>query len=281
MARTIYAGVHEDAAPTATIGRFPAAKVGREFVPGKLAPGDIRPQLDKLSKPWLDAGGRVYLSFKPQPADVAAGYWTAHLRKTGAWLADRPGAALIVWHEPEDDLDGNAYARMFNQVRAEIKAGWAGARVVYCAMTYQWRPGGLAAKNPAGWRSANADEYLADVYSGKSFPASAILPQHTGFTGWYNAIVQPRLAAGEAVQWGLGERGFQSPDAAVRVDAIKREAAWLAAMRGDYARTGQLGSYPPSLYLAWSTPGTEKDPRWILDGPAADEMNKLVAAFAA
>ncbi len=263
------AGVHDARTPTAVAGAFTGATVGREFIAGEQQPGDLRAKVDKLSAPWLAAAGQVYVSFKPRPADVAGGAWTPWLEKLGTWLAEHPHVKLIIWHEPEDDMPGGEFAAMFNTCRTAIKTGYRDATVAYCAMAYHWRPTGNAGKNPAGWRQVLADEYLVDVYSGVSFSETAILPEHPGFVGWYEAIVKPKLAAGQPVAWGMAERGFQAKDPTVRAATIRREADWLAGHGADR----------PMLYLAWNTGGTEGDSAWLLDPAGEEAMRYLLAKF--
>ena len=110
-------GVHDKRGPGVVGATFAGATVGREFVAGTQSPGDLRSKVELLARPWLNAGGQVYVSFKPRPADVAAGKWTPWLNKLSAWIADHPGVKLIVWHEPEDDHAGATFAAMFNSCR--------------------------------------------------------------------------------------------------------------------------------------------------------------------
>lgn len=272
----VMAGVHDGRTPQTVSQTFPGATVGREFIGGELSPMDLRPKFDKLSAPWLTLGGQVYVSFKPKAADVSAGKWDAHFQRLGAWLADHPRVKVIVYHEPEDNMAGTTFATMFNRTRDKIKVGWAGATVAYCAMAYQWRKGGKAAASPSGWQKVVADEYLVDVYSGVSFPETAILPEHPGFTGWFDAIVRPRLSGGEAVAWGMGERGFQAKSSATRAATIRREAEWLAGLPAEHA-AGAPTKRPPMLYLAWNTGGTENDADWMLDSAGEEAMRYLIS----
>ena len=281
-------GVHEDETPDKTRKRFPEARLGREFIP-PLSPGEkpgkVFDRIRELAEPWR--GGGVYVSYKPPPREVAAGRWAGVHREIGAWLADHPWVGIIVHHEPEggtDRLDGAAFEAMFETARHEIKAGSPGARVVYCAMAYQWRPGGRAATHAEAWKRVVADEYLCDVYSGMNertgaFPTHLILPEHPGYVGWYHAIVRPRLAAGEAMSYGLGERGFMGDDE-LRPATIRRESAWLDTVFDRYAAGRKPVDLPPSVYLAWSSPGRENEPGWLLTGDAAVAMRELTTDFA-
>lgn len=279
MAATICGGVHELVAPPETLARFPRAYWGREFISKATTPRDLRADFARIAAPWEAAGLGVYISFKPALEDVAAGRWTTFFRLLGAWLADHPTVKVIIWHEPEDDFPGRGadFAAMFNRGRKEIKAGYAGAVVVYCANSYRWRTNnGDAYLKPDGWTSIAADEYLNDVYSGGgSFPATAILPEHTGWNGWYQRIVAPRLAAGEAVVYGCGERGIQNADAAARAATWLREGDWLATRRGAFDGADQT-KRPPTVYLAWGTVGAEDDPGWPISGESVAAVNALL-----
>lgn len=276
--------------PHKTYERFPAARIGREFIkplgPGEQ-PAQVLDRIRRLAGPWHEGG--VYVSYKPPPGEVAAGAWTGVHREIGSWLADHPWAGITVHHEPEGrkhGLDGPEFAAMFDRARHEIKKGWSGARVAYCAMAYQWRPGGRAAEQPDAWRTVDADEYLCDVYSGMNehngaFRADLILPEHPGYVGWFDQIVRPRLAAGEKnLTYGLGERGFMGDDR-LGTATIRRESAWLDSVFARYAADPRPADLPPSVYLAWSSPGEEKEPGWVLTGDAVNAMRDLTTDFAA
>lgn len=288
--QTVSVGVHEEAAPGDTKVRYPAAAVGRLFIPPlppHEPPSKVFDRIKTITEPWLDASG-VYVSFKPRPAEVIRGEWAGVHRQIGHWLATHRNVKIIVHHEPEggeDRLDGATFEAMFRQARKEIKHGWAKACVAYCAMAYQWRPGGRAEAAPEHWQRVVADQYLCDVYSGMNqhngaFPANTILPEHPGYHGWFNAIVLPRLAAGETVEWGLGERGFMAEDDLVRAATIRRESAWLSEVFARHTAGGRRTGYPPSVYLAWSSPGTEHEPAWVLTGDSEVAMRDLTNAFA-
>jgi hypothetical protein len=290
QSHTVSVGVHEEAPPRDTKVRYPAAAVGRLFIPALLPqepPSKVFDRIKKITEPWLGSAG-VYVSFKPRPAEVIRGEWAGVHRQIGVWVAAHPNVKIIVHHEPEggeDRLDGATFEAMFRRARNEIKDGWGGACVAYCAMAYQWRPGGRAERAPEHWQRVVADQYLCDVYSGMNrhngaFPATTILPEHPGYLGWFSAIVLPRLARRGTVEWGLGERGFMAEDDRVRAATIRRESAWLGKVFDRYAAGSPLTGYPPSVYLAWSSPGTEHEPAWVLTGDSAVAMRDLTNAFA-
>ncbi len=245
-------GVHDDRPPAAVLAAFPGATVTRRFVgPGVLPQDtDLAARIADAAKPTWAAGGLPVVSLKLRPAEVNAGVWDTSLRALGWWLAGQPDTVVVPWHEPEDDhatpTAAKAYVAAFNHARALLKQGCPALVVAYCAMGYQWRPGATATADPAIWRGIDADLYLCDVYSGKSFPASAILPEHAGFRRWKAEIVDKVPGR----RWGVGERGILAHP--TRAATWARERDWLAA-EGTCA-----------LYMAWNTAGTENDPRWVM-----------------
>ncbi len=266
-------GVHDERPPALVFAAFPGATLTRPFIgPGVPKPGtDLVARFEAAARPTWDAGGTPVVSLKLNPADVAAGAWDDGLRALGGWLAGQPDAVVILWHEPEDDhatpAAARAFVAAFNHGRALLKQAHPALVVAYCAMGYQWRPGSRSTAEAAVWRGVAADLYLCDVYSGKSFPASAILPEHAGFARWKKEIVDKTPGR----RWGVGERGILAGP--TRAATWDREAAWLAGT--DCA-----------LYMVWNTPGTEDDVRWVqrdtesAGGDDAAAVRELVAALA-
>lgn len=269
-------GVHDVRPPADVFAAFPGATATRVFVgPGPLKVGtDLAAKVAAACRATLAAGGIPVVSFKLLPPDVAAGLWDGALRKLGAWLAKHPQVIVVPWHEPEDDHPTaaavKAYAAAFNRIRTLVKALSPATVVAYCAMGYQWGPQGSAVANRAVWRLVEADLYLCDVYSGKSFPASAILPEHAGFARWRAEIVD----AVPGRRWGVGERGILAGP--TRAATWARESDWLTGPGRDCA-----------VYVVWNTPGTEDDDRWVQrstygtdgDGGEISAVRDLVAAL--
>lgn len=266
-------GVHDDRPPAQVFAAFPGATVTRPFIgPGVLKVGtDLVARFEVAARPTWDADGTPVVSLKLNPVDVAAGAWDDGLRTLGVWLAGQPETVVILWHEPEDDhatpAAARAFVAAFNHAGTLLKQAHPALVVAYCAMGYQWRPGSRSTAEAAVWRGVVADLYLCDVYSGKSFPASAILPEHAGFARWKKEIVDKTPGR----RWGVGERGILAGP--TRAATWDREAVWLAGT--DCA-----------LYMVWNTPGTEDDVRWVhhdeesaTSGDAA-AIRDLVAAVA-
>ncbi|MEV4345173.1 hypothetical protein AB0J83_11920 [Actinoplanes sp. NPDC049596] len=295
--RTVTVGVHEDdhVTPEETRKRFPAAKVGRVFIPPLkhgAPPEKVYDKILNVTKPWR--GGGVYVSYKPSPRAVANGQWTKVHHDIGLWLERNPWVKIIVHHEPEGGdhaLEGPVFRDMFTRARNEIKDGWAGATVAYCAMAYQWRSSrnprwaGDAARNPGAWKEVVADEYLCDVYSGQNgrngaFDADIALGDHPGWTNWFDEIVRPHLENDEEVVYGLGERGFMDDENRVRATTMNKESDWLDRAFDRYAATRRAVDLPPSVYLGWNSIGTETERDWLWDDDAVEAMRNLTTRYA-
>ncbi len=265
---TTLAGIHDERPPGTVFAAYPGATCTREFIgPGALSiTADLVTRVDKAARPVWAAGGLPLVSVKLRPLDVLSGVWDTRLDTLAGWLRDQPPAILVYWHEPENNFTAakaRTFVTAFNHVAARIHAGFADAQIAYCAMGYQWRPGSTTTTDPAIWRAVEADLYLCDVYSGKSFPAATILPEHPGFIRWKQEIID----AVPGRRWGLGERGILA--SATRAETLRREADWL--------RTAGA-----AVYVWWNTVGTEGESGWpILDEARSAESDALRALIAA
>jgi hypothetical protein len=277
----LLAGVHDDRPPGVVFSLFPGARATRQFVNNKArtdrtldpAVHQLVDEVERKARPAWNAGGTPVVSIKLRPAEVLAGAWDGQLRMLGAYLAQQPNMILILWHEPEDDHVTAAAARPFvlavNHARALVKAQCPRACVAYCAMSYQWRKGAPATADPSIWRAVEADLYLCDVYSGKTFPGEAILPEHQGFVRWKAEVVD----AVPGREWGVGERGILA--GGTRARTWLRERDWLLT-----------GGRNCRLYMVWNTAGTEGETRWpqleSTTGQAGDvaAVRELLAAIA-
>jgi hypothetical protein len=238
-------GIHDWRSYEKTKDRFPNISAVREFVVGVLRPGqdDLAEKIRRLAQPALDAELIPWVSFKLRPDDVRAGRWDVALASVATGVPS--GVRLIPWHEPENDMTAAEFTQMFDHIAGRIRQEGGGHEMVYSAMTYQYA---LDISDPEAWFPEKADVYAADVYSGKSFPLPAILPDHPGFANWFNA--RPDLN----VPWSISERGFITGiEFGVRADAIRREAQWLREVRD--CRD----------YIYWNTPGGEGSQDIVLD----------------
>ncbi len=250
-------GVHDTLSPAHVKAAYPGTVFTREFIPGVLSgPRSLIAATDKLCRPSWSAGLTPMFSFKLDRDQVAAGQWDSVLAELAQWLGQQPDAYVIPWHEPEDDMTGAQFAAFFNRVADRMRTANPFVRMVYASMAYQWAPkkdgGSIAGRTytPADWRAADADFVAADVYSGRSFPLRAILPEHPGFARWMAEIVGDRT-------YMVTERGFETgTDHQLRAEQIDRETDWLL--------TDPVGQRC-TAWLYWNTGGTESSSSLVLD----------------
>ncbi len=271
-ARTV-PGVHELREPATVKAAYPGTVLTREFIAGvQTVPRSLLDKANAVCRPSWMAGLTPMYSVKLDVAQVAAGRWDGPLTELAQWHSQQPDAYLIPWHEPEDDLTALQFARMFNRVAEVMRAANPLIRLVYAAMAYQWATrssgGSIAGRtdSPADWRAVDADHFAADVYSGRSFPLRAILPEHAGFARWHDEIVGDR-------PYMVTERGFETlTDHQARAEHIRREAQWLA--------TDPVGQRCRA-YVYWNTTGTEESKGLLLDDEhGVPALRDLVAQLA-
>lgn len=257
VTRTLF-GVRDTRAPDAVKTLFPGVSLTREFVAGVLStPKSLIPAVERVCRPAWNAGQTPIYSMKLDRDQVAAGKWDAPVADLAAWHATQPAAYLVPWHEPEDDMTAAQYVPYFNRIADRVRSVNTRLPLVYAAMAYQWAPksggGSLAGRTdtPAVWAQVDADVLGVDVYSGRSFPLTAILPEHPGFARWLGELAGDR-------PYMVTERGFEAvPDKyQVRADQIRREGWWL---RSDPVGQRCMG------YVYWNTAGTESSSSLLLD----------------
>lgn len=266
-------GVHELRQPAQVKAAYPGVALTREFVAGvQTVPRSLLDKVNAVCRPSWQAGLTPMYSLKLDVAQVVAGRWDGPLTELAQWHTQQPDAYVIPWHEPEDDLTAAQFARMFNKVAAVLRAGNPMIRIVYAAMAYQWslRSSGDSiggrTNTSADWRAVDAEYFAADVYSGRSFPLRAILPEHGGFARWHDEVVGDR-------PYMITERGFETlTDHQFRAEQIDREAEWLATDPVGKQCTG---------YVFWNTPGTEESKGLLLDDEhGVPALRRLVARLA-
>lgn len=269
-------GVRDTRPPAEIRAAFPGVRLTREFISGPLTtPKSLLAAVDKVCRPVWDAGLTPMYSLKLDPTQVVAGRWDGPLTELAGWHIAQPGAYLIPWHEPEDDMTGAQFAAHFNHIADQVRAVNDALPLVYAAMAYQWAPGrggvgSIAGRTdaPAQWSAVDADVLAVDVYSGRSFPLVAILPEHAGFTRWLDKLVGGR-------QYMVTERGFEATtaQAELRAAQISREADWLTTHPTGQRCTG---------YVYWNTAGAESSTSLMLDaGHGVPALRDLVARLAA
>jgi hypothetical protein len=276
----IVPGVHAKMTPADLNATYPGVVYTREFVSGTLInPGDVAGLIRKvqaLCDPAWAVGQTPIVSVKLDVDQVTNGKWDSTLQDLGAWLSRRPQMILIVHHEPEDDMTAVKFVPYFNRARHMLKLGYPALQVMYAAMAYQWAPGRAAGgsiagrtDDPAAWAKVEADLYGIDVYSGRSFPLTAILPEHLGFIRWHIHMI-----GNTGRKWIVTERGFEASaaDSDRRALTISRETDWLTS--GAAAAMGCIG------YVYWDTPGTESSTTLSLDAAGRRELRLLVSRLA-
>lgn len=252
-------GVHENQSVQATKSRFPGVVASGPAFLGQTKPTELLLKVSKVLNGYNSPVQNPFLTFKAPPADIIAGKYDEAFRSLGDMLRSQPYAKAYIayWHEPENDMQGSTFTKAFSrfhQVTHEL-AGTDRFASVYSALAYAWRPNDNRTKDAAAWQPKFVDVFAADVYSGRSFPNTATLPEHAGFRRWQDELVK-------GGSWGLTERGFQGAN---RTATILREIDYL---------TGSLKK--PKFYLYWNTPGTENDPKWVLDAEGETAVKKLI-----
>jgi hypothetical protein len=255
-------GVHETETTSAKrAAAFPGHTATRIFVPGvQSKPFDLVTRIERQCGPtWAD-GHIAAWSIKPHPKTVADGGWRKPFEDLAAYLKDNykgKRTIVIIWHEPENDLHATFktpedFTRMFNTVDGWMRKTWSGTKTCHAALAYAYRDKrGFTDADARRWRT-NAKVHGVDVYSGRSFPLSAILPEHTGFARWAREVA--RIDQGG--RWAVTERGWTCSKQynKKRADTIRREFQWLATQKNQ-----------PDTYLLWNSTGTENDAGLILD----------------
>jgi hypothetical protein len=264
-------GVHETESTSAKrAADYPGHTATRIFVPGvQSKPFDLVKRIERQCADTWEAGHIAAWSIKPLPATVADGGWRKPFEDLAAYLKENyktKKTIVIIWHEPENDIDDHFktpedFVRMFNTVDKWMRGVWSGTKTCHAALAYAYRDKkGFDNAYARRWRTT-AKVHGVDVYSGRSFPLSAILPEHTGFARWAREVA--RIDQGG--RWAVTERGWTCTPQynRKRADTIAREFKWLAGHKNK-----------PDTYLLWNSTGTENDQGLILD----DAGRKAVAA---
>lgn len=300
---TTIPGVHEKTTapdngrtPAEVMARFPGARIFNVFTGAALTTvQDLRPRFDtEMAKfiPLAPPSGEppiiVIYRVKTAVADTRNGLWNARFQELGAHIAAYMAAHNIVvifvwWHEPEDDMNGTAFAHAQNKVRQFIKTGGPNVLCGWACMAYQWAPKpsnpsqSIANKTDdvAAWQSVETDILFADAYNGRSFPLDQILPEHPGIARWLELIVGDR-------DFAISERGFETPNSAtgathntvanypLRNETITREIGWL-----ENSPVGQRCKY----YVYWNSSGTEASSALKLDPTGEDTLAAGIASL--
>ncbi|WP_394848183.1 hypothetical protein LZC95_12040 [Pendulispora brunnea] len=134
------------------------------------------------------ASGNVsFLSVKPPNDDIKGVIDGAYDAKISSLARSMPdGSYLTMYHEPENDMDGPTFVKLFRHFYAVAKEANPNVLVGYIAMDFQWREGSASTKNPDDWWiGADATDYLAiDAYI-RDWKPIVDLSQQADFQRWY------------------------------------------------------------------------------------------------
>lgn len=255
----LYRGVHEPQVPLTTRSTYPGATTAGPYFLADVAPDQALDKLAKLCTPAWAAGLTPLWTFKPNPADVAAGRWDLPLKRIRDYHVGLGLKSIAYpWHEPEDNMTGKTFTGMFNRVYPLLSAP---PNIIcgYTAMAYQWRPKSPTTSNPKDWDPYQTDFYGIDVYSGQGFPAKDTLVTHAGFQRWLTTLVGGR-------PFMICERGFAGPG---RDETMAAEGQYLGL-----AGTQVIG------YQLWNAPGTNNPTGWLFDQTAMSHAVSIINTLA-
>lgn len=203
-----------------------------------------------------------FYSAKPPKGDfkgLAEGKYDDRIRTL---VRDLPaGTKFTVFHEPENDMSGRDFHRMFTRLHKVVKKERPDdVQLWYVAMAYQWRTNSKGHVDTSdGWLDAAklADAVGIDIYASGHFRT---LDKDKGFKRWWEQIREP---VGDGKQWGVIERG---------ITADKGEAARLEILDADWKFATAHGA---DSFLYWQSP---KDGSWQLTTSAEVKAYRKIAA---
>lgn len=171
-----------------------------------------------------------FLSVKPPTIDgVADGLYDTQIRSLAASFPRDHTTYLTMYHEPENDMSGARFVRMFRHFYQVVKAANPKIKVGTVHMSYQWRPStdpNLPTRTPDSWWVGSAytdfigvDDYNNATSSGRTSAESD--PQFQRWYGWAKTKGKP-LAV---VEFGRFEDPKDAKDANARArDLLKAES---------------------------------------------------------
>lgn len=260
-----FAGLRQLVGP-ATLGRVFAS--GRRWDARRVGPQEFVRRLVAAGVPVRRAGMVPFVSCKPEPDQVIAGWFDRHFTAWGRYIkAEGLPWWWTVWHEPENDEFGGptfvqAYTRAYQVVRR-----YAGELVTIGPVHqgYQWRPSMEATRQPAQWRvPVDARDFVGlDVYASNWSGPHRSIDEQPDWQRWYKYI-------GHAGPIVIAERGIaQSPRQA---ETLRRDL--------DYLKDLDATVTPVSAYCYWHSDGAPDDSVYLLQDDTARVLREAILAQA-
>lgn len=215
------------------------------------------PQTAKFTKV---KGPRVFYSLKAPRGDVDGFIRGDYTTDYQTLVAALPGEAkLTVWHEPENDTEGEVFAALTRRAYDDAKTVRPDIEYWYIAMAYQWQANSKGhTGTAAGWLEAAkyVDAVGIDVYAPRwDF---APLRGDRGYQRWRTEIGE---ASGKP--WGVTERG---------ISGHRGDAARADILADDWNHLTTEGA---TLLLYWQANWTSGN--WQLSGPRETAQYRHIA----
>ena len=212
------------------------------------------------------AGFRSFVSAQVPGHDyagVAAGRYDS---KIAAAVRNLPaGTCVTMNHEPENDVPGPVWVKMFRRFYQVAKAANPDVRIGPAHLTYGWRNGVVGncgnnkgTQRPQDWNVGDAyrDFTAADTYSVEGEPLETD-PQFRAWYDFFSRVSDKPLGIAEYGQYAVPPGKARSATLeAKRARLITRDAAWLGA-RPQFS----------AMWLVWNGHGAQGN--WKLQDRAS------------
>ena len=222
------------------------------------------------------AGFRSFVSAQVPGGDyagVAAGRYDSQI--TSAVQGLPTGTCVTMNHEPENDVPGPVWVKMFRRFYQVAKAANPGVRIGPAHLTYGWRNGvvgncgnNTGTQTPAEWDVGDAyrDFTAADTYSVRG-QALETDPQFRAWYDFFSRVSAKPLGIAEYGQYAVPPGGARDATLETkRANLITRDAAWLTAQPKF-----------TSMWLVWNGYGAQGN--WKLQDRGSIDAWRAVAAL--
>ena len=214
------------------------------------------------------AGLRSFVSWKPPGLDFRGAARGRYDEEVRAWARSVPaGVFATAFHEPENDMTAAEFVALHRHLYAVVTAANPGIHWGPVYMAYWWDPAepGHYVGDPQDWWPGedSADFVGLDWYGSEPEPMTT----SGSFRHWFEFMAPTGLPL-FVVEYGQYElRPGEVPDPAAhqaRADAIRQDAAWMAA-------------HPQvAMWLYWQGPGPTGD--WAMRDEVSLRAWREVAA---